>query len=54
MINEYGAVCGMRIEGENEVLGENPPQCRTEVYQIITVSDTHSHTMCALGIIQDD
>jgi hypothetical protein len=33
MINEYDAGCGMRIEGENEVLGEKALQCRTEVYK---------------------
>jgi hypothetical protein len=25
-INEYGAVGGMKIDWESEVLGENPPQ----------------------------
>jgi hypothetical protein len=27
MINEYGAVGGMRIGGRTEVLGGNMPQC---------------------------
>jgi hypothetical protein len=27
MINEYGAVGGMKLAGESEVLGEHMPQC---------------------------
>jgi hypothetical protein len=29
MINECGAVGGMRTDREIEVLGENPPQCHS-------------------------